>query len=178
MTWTVADVMASPVVVVPEGAGFRQIVATLWDHGISGVPVVDGSGRVTGVVSESDLILREEFPDREVSSRWAGILAELNGQAAAAMVTSLRKAQAATARELMTSPAITAEAGTSLGEAARLMHGRRVKRLVVVDGESRPLGIVTRTDLLKVFLGKEKQPVGGGWPYEPAADVDEDVPRD
>lgn len=187
MNWTVADVMTSPVVTVSELAGFRQIVAALCDHAVSGIPVIDVDGKVVGVVSESDLILRHEFPDRAVNSSWAGMLSELNGQAAAAMVTSLRKAQGSVARELMSSPAVTTDRGATLGEAARLMHRRSVKRLVVVDGASKPVGIVTRSDLLKVFLDPEdpKAPakrrallVGAGWPYEPSPDVDEDVPLD
>jgi CBS domain-containing protein len=187
MNWTVADVMTSPVITVSELAGFRHIVATLCDHGVSGLPVIDADGKVIGVVSESDLILRQEYPDRAVNTSWAGMLAELNGQAAAGMVTSLRKAQGSVARELMSSPAVITDRGASLGEAARLMHRRHVKRLVVVDGASKPIGMVTRSDLLKVFLdpADPKAPakrrallVGAGWPYEPGPDVDEDVPLD
>jgi CBS domain-containing protein len=187
MNWTVADVMTSPVMTVSELAGYRQIVAALCDHGVSGIPVVDAEGKVVGVVSESDLILRQEFPDRAVNSSWAGILAELNGQAAAAMVTSLRKAQGSVARDLMSAPAVSTDRGATLAEAARLMHRRGVKRLVIVDAASKPIGIVTRSDLLKVFLdpADPKAPakrravlVTAGWPYEPGPDADEDVPLD
>jgi CBS domain-containing protein len=68
----------------------------------------------------------------------------------------LLPAGARTATELMTSPAVTVAAGASIGEAARVMHERRVKRLPVVDAEGRLLGIVSRRDLLSVFLRSDR----------------------
>ncbi len=188
MTWTVADVMVSPAITVSEEATYRQLVAALWEHGVSGLPVVDAAGRVTGVVSESDLVLREEFPDSAVNHRWAVILSELGRDSGSGLMTSLRKADASFAQELMSSPAITVTPDATVTEAARLMHRRGVKRLVVVDGEDRPVGMVTRSDLLKVFLpasaGAEEaiaaQPeaVGAGTPYEPDLEADQEIPWD
>lgn len=160
MAWTVADVMAEPVVTATPDTTFRQLVQILWDHGISGVPVVDRDRRVVGVVSESDLVLREEFPDAGRNRYWLDLLREIdagNGRSAQ-LVERLRKAQAAVAGKLMTSPAVVIEPTRSLTEAARLMDREGVKRLVVVDSERRPLGVVTRSDLLKLFLKAEDRP--------------------
>lgn len=186
MNWTIEDVMTTPVICVPEEARFRQVVAALWDHGVSGVPVVDVEGRVVGVVSESDLILHEEFPDATLNERWMAILNEM-GSSGSVMLKSLRKAEGATARELMSSPPVVVPPDTTLGEAARLMHRSAIKRVVVVDRRRRPIGMVTRSDLLKVYLGRDDAnappkrralTVGGGWPYEPGPDVDEETPLD
>lgn len=152
MSLTVADVMVSPAITVPEAATYRQIVAALWEHGVSGLPVVDGAGRVVGVVTESDLVLREEFPSGSRNQRWAAILSELGRESQGPLLRALQKAQAEVARGLMTSPAITVRPGAELAAAARLLDRHRVRRLVVVDVESHPIGVVTRSDLLKAFL--------------------------
>ena len=153
MPWTLADVMVSPVITVPQETPYRQLVETLWDHNISGIAVVDGEGKTVGVVSESDLVLREEYPRPEQNRRWLAILRELDGNAPTeAFLARLRKAEAATARDLMTAPAVTISAEATLTQAARLMDSKKVKRLVVVDRDLRPIGVATRSDLLKVFL--------------------------
>lgn len=66
------------------------------------------------------------------------------------------KAEARNAADLMTAPALTVGPETTLAEAARLMHRRRVKRLPVVDGEGRLIGIVGRADLLQPFLRSDE----------------------
>jgi CBS-domain-containing membrane protein len=109
---------------------------------LSGLPVIDDHGRVVGVVSEADLLLIEEYRDAKLPSVLEG------GHRRAERA----KASASVARDLMTSPAITTSIGTSVFEAARLMHRNGVKRLPVLDATDKLVGIVTRSDLLKVFL--------------------------
>ncbi|GAA2473586.1 CBS domain-containing protein [Streptomyces longisporus] len=137
----VSDVMTRNVAAVGREAAFKDIVRTMQDRKVSAVPVVDGGGRVVGVVSEADLLPKEEFrdsdPDRYTQLR---------------RLSDLAKAGSVTAGELMTSPALTVRAGTTLAQAAREMARARVKRLPVVDDGGRLEGIVSRADLLKVFL--------------------------
>ncbi|WNE94766.1 CBS domain-containing protein [Streptomyces luomodiensis] len=137
----VSDVMTHTVVAVGREAPFKEIVRTLEQWRVSALPVLEGEGRVIGVVSEADLLPKEEFRDSDPSR--VERLRDLPGVA---------KAGAVTADELMTAPAVTVHASATLAEAARIMTHQRVKRLPVVDEEGRLEGIVSRADLLKVFL--------------------------
>ncbi|MFE0731484.1 CBS domain-containing protein [Streptomyces antibioticus] len=137
----VSDVMTHTVAAVGRGATFKEIVKLMRDWKISALPVLEGEGRVVGVVSEADLLPKEEFrdsdPDRSTQlSRLA----------------DLAKAGAVTAEELMTSPALTVRADATLAQAARTMARAKVKRLPVVDSVGLLEGVVSRADLLKVFL--------------------------
>ncbi|MFF7654849.1 CBS domain-containing protein [Streptomyces sp. NPDC007983] len=137
----VSDVMTRTVVAVGRDARFKEVVQTLGQWQVSAVPVLEGEGRVIGVVSEADLLPKEELrdsdPDRFERMR---------------RLPDLAKARAVTAEELMSTPAVTVHMDATLAEAARIMAVRRVKRLPVVDVEGALQGIVSRGDLLKVFL--------------------------
>ncbi|PNG91263.1 hypothetical protein SMF913_26728 [Streptomyces malaysiensis] len=146
--------MTHTVVAVGREAPFKEIVRTLEQWRVSALPVLEGEGRVIGVVSEADLLPKEEFRDSDPAR--VAQLRDLSG---------IAKAGAVTADELMTSPAITVHAGATLAEAARIMTHKRVKRLPVVDEEGRLEGIVSRADLLKVFL-------------RPDDDIEEEVRRE
>ncbi|MFF0558364.1 CBS domain-containing protein [Streptomyces sp. NPDC004266] len=139
--FTVADVMTKKVVAVLPGAEFKEIVTTMERWKVTAVPVVEGEGRVVGVVSEADLLLKEEFHDHRV-----GLVEQMRRLDATAKAGSRR------AKDLMTSPAVTVAPEASLPQAARLMAAHRVKRLPVVDASGVIQGIVSRADLLKVFL--------------------------
>ncbi|MFI7497990.1 CBS domain-containing protein [Streptomyces sp. NPDC049687] len=137
----VSDVMTHTVAAVGRGATFKDIVQLMQDWKISALPVIEGEGRVVGVVSEADLLPKEEFrdsdPDRYTQLR---------------RLSDLAKAGAVTAEELMTSPALTVRADATLAQAARTMARAKVKRLPVVDALGMLEGVVSRADLLKVFL--------------------------
>jgi CBS domain-containing protein len=130
------------VVSVQVGATYKEVAGLLDEHRISAVPVLDESSRVLGVVSEADLLAKESVVEEEPAPRIAGTRA----QAVRA------KAAATTAGELMTSPAVLIGPDEDVAHAARLMRDRRVKRLPVADPEGRLLGIVSRSDVLSVFL--------------------------
>ncbi|MEO3811557.1 CBS domain-containing protein [Sphaerisporangium sp. B11E5] len=149
----VRDVMTREVVCVDAGTPFKDVAKVLVEHRVSAVPVLDGEGHVVGVVSEADLLRKEEVKER--SSRddhrpalRAGPRERVTGQSARLP----EKARAGTAAELMTSPAIVIRSSGSVVSAARAMRRFEVKRLPVVDEEGRPEGIVSRHDLLNVFV--------------------------
>jgi CBS domain-containing protein len=143
MKRTVSDVMTRTVVSVNAFAPFKDIVRRMQDYRVSAVPVVDEDDIVLGIVSEGDLILKEDA-DLEGEPRF------LDG---ARRRQDRSRAAGRIASELMTAPAITIGPDATLGEAARLMHRHAVKRLPVVDPHGGSiLGIVSRGDLLKVFL--------------------------
>lgn len=139
---TVHDVMSSPVETVGPTTGFKEIAWLLRARRISALPVVDTSGTLLGVVSQTDLVLKE---DRDGLEAERGLLGRRRSREA------LAKAAARTAWELMTSPAITIGPQAPVAQAARLMRLRGVKRLPVVDDQGRVIGIVSRGDLLAVF---------------------------
>jgi CBS domain-containing protein len=142
----VSDVMTHTVTAVGREASFKEIVRTMQDWKVSALPVLEGEGRVVGVVSEADLLPKEEFrdsdPDRYTQLR---------------RLPDLAKAGAVTAGELMTAPAITTHPNATLAQAARTMARARVKRLPVVNDLGMLEGIVSRADLLKVFLRDDEE---------------------
>ncbi|MFF9815333.1 CBS domain-containing protein [Streptomyces sp. NPDC014006] len=141
----VSDVMTQTVVAVGRDASFKEIVRTMEQWKVSALPVLEGEGRVIGVVSEADLLPKEEFRDTDPS------LYEQRGR-----LSDVARAGAVTAEELMSTPAITVHPDVTLAHAARIMALRRVKRLPVVDDMAMLQGIVSRADLLKVFLRSDE----------------------
>jgi CBS domain-containing protein len=150
MNATVKDVMTSPVTTISPDTGLKEAAARLRSGGFSALPVVDAHGRLMGVLSEADLLVKAERPaphatrscaGQEREAQWAGILA----------------------CHLMSQPAVTVGADAPLAEAAHLMLRHGLKRLPVVDGAARPVGIVSRGDLLQVFLRSGRRgPAGRG----------------
>ncbi|MFH9728453.1 CBS domain-containing protein [Streptomyces sp. NPDC017254] len=135
--YTVSDVMTHTAIAIGRDAPYKEIVALLDQWKVSALPVLEGEGRVVGVVSEADLLPKEEFRLDEPRP---------NEFAEAAKAGALR------AGELMSSPAVTVHPDASLAEAARIMATRKVKRLPVVSEIGMLEGVVSRSDLLKVFL--------------------------
>lgn len=137
---TVRDVMTVRVATVGPDASLKQVAETLVDHRISGLPVVDGKGRVLGVVSETDIVAKTA--EGVIISGLTWLLADVAG--------GTRRLRATTAREAMTAPAVTIDPSAPLPDAARVMIDRRVNRLPVVES-GRLAGIVTRFDIVRSF---------------------------
>ncbi|MEU0398030.1 CBS domain-containing protein [Streptomyces sp. NPDC006208] len=138
----VRELMTRDVVRVRQDAPFKEIVRLLTEHQVTALPVVDDQDRPLGVVSEKDLLRKSTdqsgsadllpLPDPEAWER--------------------AKAEGTKAEELMSAPAVCARPEWSVVEAARLMEVQNVKRLPVVDESDKLIGIVSRRDLLGVFL--------------------------
>jgi CBS-domain-containing membrane protein len=138
---TVASVMSSPVVTVTPGTSFKDAVRILRRKRVSGLPVVDGDGRLVGIVSEGDLLNKVEKrePDAYVFESKRHRL--YSSRAAALDVASAMSTQVVSVRP-----------DFPIALAAREMHMRGFKRLPVVDEKGRLIGIVSRGDLLTIFL--------------------------
>jgi CBS domain-containing protein len=147
MSRTVADVMTRDVVVAHERTPYKELVKLLATHQVSAVPVVDDRRQVLGVVSEADLLVKQEQPARRLGQ----LLSARRRRHERA------KAEATVAAELMSRPAITIGPDANLAETARRLHGEGVKRLLVADRAGRLLGIVSRVDLLKAFLRSDEE---------------------
>jgi CBS domain-containing protein len=138
----VKDLMTTQVVTVGPATPFKEIVGQLAEHRVSAMPVVDDTGLVLGVVSEADLLLKEEFPDpdQDIPLFWTK-----------RRRLEREKAAGSTARDLMSVALVSIAPDATVAEAARRMHRAQVKRLPVVGEGGRLVGIVSRSDLLKVF---------------------------
>jgi CBS domain-containing protein len=140
-TWTVREVMTSHVRTVAEDTPARELIREMSEHRVSALPVIDGDGRLLGIVSEADLLTREKQLRTDafevVRVPAASARTEVMGLVASAV---------------MTSPVITIAPESSVSEAARLLQENRIKRLVVVDDNNRVAGIASRIDLLKAFV--------------------------
>ncbi|GIH67705.1 MULTISPECIES: CBS domain-containing protein [Microbispora] len=152
MHMKVRDVMTSEVASVNGSTPFRDVAEVLIAHEVSAVPVVDGEGHVVGVVSEADLLRKEEFREQFYREGYRpplrARLREAMGHGAA---RSQARARGVTAAELMSAPPVTTRPYTSVVSAARQMSQHGVKRLPVVDDDGVLVGIISRHDLLKVL---------------------------
>lgn len=142
MKKTVRDVMSAPAFTVSEYAPLKVVVEAMCEHRVSAVPVVDAAGKLMGIVSEADVIVREHYPRTGDAGAIVGVPAGLDQ----------RKATACVASQLMTSTVVSIRPDASLRAAATAMRENNIKRLPVVDASGSVVGIVSRSDLLKVFL--------------------------
>jgi len=143
----VKNVMSTDVATVREDTPFKDVARALAQRDVSAVPVVDLDGHVLGVVSEGDLLIKQGTQEIEFSrSLWRWWRDRVNHHRAAAT----------TAGQLMTKPAFAIAATSTVAGAARTMTEKGVKRLPVVDEAGRLVGIVSRRDLLAVFLRKDE----------------------
>ncbi|MEZ0090902.1 CBS domain-containing protein [Streptacidiphilus sp. EB129] len=138
---TVRDVMTASVVSVLRETSFKDLVRLMDEYRISSVPVLDSRRRVLGLVSQADLLPKEANHDRRLGLRRSLLRPDEAGKVAALV-----------AGDLMSAPAVTIGPDETAAAAARLMMRRSVRRLPVVDGGGRLIGVVSRGDLLKVFL--------------------------
>lgn len=140
---TVADVMTTQVHLAGPLTPFKILVRLIEENRISAIPIVDHQGQPVGIVSESDLLLKERRKELDTSR---DPLHRRRHE------REREKAAGSIAAEIMTAPPITIPASTSLADAARCMYQRNVRRLVVVDDRGKIAGIVSGSDLLQVFL--------------------------
>jgi CBS domain-containing protein len=139
---------ADLVVSVRPDAPYKVVAELLSVYSISGMPVLGPTGRVIGVVTESDLLAKEikaNGPPAGRTSRHRAPSADPG------------KANAQTAIDLMTSPAITAAPHEGAATAAARMELRGIRRLPVVDEGGHLLGIVSRRDLLRPYLRRDEE---------------------
>jgi CBS domain-containing protein len=138
----VRDVMTTDIVAIDRITPFKQIAWLLVRHQINGVPVLSLGRRVAGVVTEGDLIAAR---DKHVGERRRWTRTPRYG-------TDRSRYERLTGEHLMTAPAITIHPDTAVAGAARLMTDHHIKLLPVVNEDGKIVGVVSRRDLLNVFL--------------------------
>jgi CBS domain-containing protein len=139
----VRDVMTVSVLTVDRITPYKEIATLMAERQVSAVPVLTMGRHGAGVVSEADLLALQDKHARQSRLEPGGLLH---------LHVSKKEHWGLTAGELMTSPAITIHPDATLPAAARLMNSHHLKRLPVVDADGKLIGIVSRCDLLSVFL--------------------------
>jgi CBS-domain-containing membrane protein len=138
-----ADVMSRNVATVTPDTAITEIAEILLGRHISAVPVVDGSGAVVGIVSEGDLIRRQEIGTDKHPSWWLHLLTAPEDQA-----RDYVKSHGHKASDVMTAKLVTVGPDTPLDAVATLLERHHIKRVPVVDG-GKLVGIVSRADLIR-----------------------------
>lgn len=150
----VRDIMDPDPVTVGPDADVQAVVTLLREHELHGVPVVNEGGRCLGIITEADLVLTGDDADLHLPH-----FIELFGgivflESMSHFEERLRKAVAATAKDLMTPDPVTVDADAPVEEAARLISRKRHNRLPVVE-HGRLVGVVTRLDVLDALTREE-----------------------
>ncbi|MCC6678570.1 MAG: CBS domain-containing protein [Phycisphaerales bacterium] len=146
-TRLVGDIMSKEPVCADGSMTLRQLARLLEENEISGAPVVGPDGRVVGVVSKSDLIRRATDSTGESTYYFESLEDGADDEDAPA-------AEGGTpvlVEDIMTSEPITATATERVVDVARRMADARVHRIIIVDRERFPIGVVTSLDILRVF---------------------------
>ncbi len=125
LSGTVASLMTRNPVVVMEDDAIAGVAELLAAYEITGLPVIDGDDRLVGVISQTDLVRLRGSTLRW--NGWHGLMV----------------------RDLMTTPAKTIPASAPLDEAARQLMFQHVHRLVVIDDQQRPIGVISESDIVR-----------------------------
>ncbi len=137
------DIMTRKVITVSPETTVEEISKRLVAKGITGVPVVDEKNRVTGVVSESDIIFAEIHQEPHLVDRLKKVVLPETHE--------MEGVPGTTASEIMTSPPITAPEETPLIELIEMTTEKKIKRIFIVDKEGHPVGVVSKIDLVKAL---------------------------
>jgi CBS domain-containing protein len=137
------QIMTRHVITVTPGTSIVEAAKLMLDNHLSGLPVVDGGGKLIGIVSEGDFLRRSEIGTQRKRPRWLQFFVGPNRAAAEFVHASGRKVE-----EVMTRDPLVVTEETTLEEIVRLMEKNRVERLPVMRNE-RLVGIVTRANLLQ-----------------------------
>lgn len=141
----VRDLMQrAPISATPE-MPIGEAVRLMMSHRISGLPVVDSTGVVLGILSEGDLLRRMELGTEERLPGWRAWIASRSH-----IARDYVRSHARRVGELMTAPAICVTPQTDLADVVALMESRRIKRVPVVL-EARLVGMLTRADLVRAL---------------------------
>ncbi|MDP9405380.1 MAG: CBS domain-containing protein [Actinomycetota bacterium] len=150
----VTAVMSSPVTTLTPDTTVEEAVKTLVDAGISGAPVVDGDGRLVGLLDDTDLLVSEARLHAPTTIELLGAYLPLPGERKR-FEEELRQALGGLVEQVMEHdpPAVVPDA--TVEDVATLLHDRGVSRVPVVDGRRAVVGIVTRGDLVKALRRAE-----------------------
>ena len=148
---TAANIMSKPVLFVEQKMALVEAAHLLAEQQISGGPVVDHDGRVVGVISEKDFLKEMGFGTTPSFMQIATHCLDSKS----CMIGRLRNRNVG---DIMTKPPITADSEMTIGAISSLFAERQINRLPIIDGDKRPVGIVTRSDLAQSFHALQEKP--------------------
>ena len=137
----VEDVMTRDVITVAPGTSIQAAAQLMVDHGVSGLPVVDGAGSLVGLITEGDLIVRHKPPSWP---RWWQLFFEDTAR----LAREYQRATGLTVGEVMTRTLVCIAPDAPLAAAAALLEEHRIRRLPVVE-DGVLVGVISRADLIK-----------------------------
>lgn len=149
----VRDVMTADVLALAPDDEVRAAMAALVERNVDAAPVVDGAGRVVGLLSTGDLIVAEGQVHVPTVFTLLGASFELPGDRRR-FGEDLRRALGGTVADVMTAEPHTIGPDETLERAATLLHEHDVSRLPVVDGDGRLVGIIARGDIVRAMIAE------------------------
>ena len=152
MSKTVADIMtANPTTVSPQ-TSLQEAIQILAEKKISGLPVVDENEQLVGVISETDLTWQATGVDAPPYVMFLDSVIYL--QNPLKHNEEVHKALGQTVKEVMSDRPTTVKGSQLVREAAKIMHDKKVRRLPVVDNNSKLIGIITQGDVIKMMASE------------------------
>jgi CBS domain-containing protein len=151
----VADVMTRSVVTVMPGHSIRHAAQIMLDNRVSGLPVVDGDGKVVGVLTEGDLLRRAEFGLTGAHPHW------IEATSPEGVARDYVKSHSWRVGDVMSTPAVCVDEETPLADVAVLFGTPSIKRSPVLQ-DGRLVGVVSRADLLRLIAASEIETIADG----------------
>ena len=144
------DIMTKKVITIDQDASIEELSGLLLDNNISGVPVVDNDGKMIGIATEGDIIVRDtdlHFP------RYFKLLDSIIYlESLTKFKNSLKKHLAIKVSEIMTSDVISCSPETPVDDIANTMVENKINRIPVLSADGKPAGIITRADIIKSMV--------------------------
>lgn len=153
MAKTVAEIMTQEPIVVTSETSLDEAIQIMAERRFSGLPVVDAAGKLVGIISQGDLMWRESgvTPPPYIMVLDSVIYLENPAK----YQRELHKALGQTVGEVMSTNPQTIRPEKSVRDAAELMHEKGVHRLPVIDSAGKPIGILTRGDIVRAMATEE-----------------------
>lgn len=145
------DIMTRDVITVHPDDDVEKAARLLLEHHISGLPVVDGAGKLVGIVSEADLVLQEKGVRGPLYTVFMGGILYLENPRR--FDEEFRRAVARKIGDLMSKKLYTVSPDDPVTKVAAIMVDKGVNRVPVVDREQRLVGIISRHDIIRAAFG-------------------------
>lgn len=144
------DIMTKKIITINQDASIEELSGLLLDNNISGVPVVDNDGKMIGIATEGDIIVKDtdlHFP------RYFKLLDSIIYlESLTKFKNSLKKHLAIKVSEIMTSDVISCSPETPVDDIANTMVENKINRIPVLSADGKPAGIITRADIIKSMV--------------------------
>jgi CBS domain-containing protein len=149
---SVTQIMTSDVYAVREHVTIPVVARTMCEHDISGLPVVDADGMLIGIITEMDIVSHEIQVDTPAFVPFLDAIFRMPGDTSE---DDFRRVLAISAGDLMTTPVYSVTTDATVREVATLMFERRVNPVPVLDRQNRVVGIISRTDIVRLIAEAE-----------------------